>query len=299
MNIEIKKEQLFEISELFMSLEGESKWAGIPTAYMRMTRCNFKCNGFNNPNKEIDEKGYAKWEFKPEDYKSLQDIPTITRGCDSRYSVDPQFSHMWRKYTTDELIDAIEALLPNGKWNNNGTQVIFSITGGEPLLFQRKISQLLRHPRMAECKHFLIETNASVPLRDSFVEDINHWLSLDPQNHWTWSNSPKLSSSGETRKRAIRSDVLLAQQRVNSNQMDMYLKFVCGPVESDFDEVQDVLDEYYSAGVQPILTYIMPAAATAEQLQESCTTVANMCIKKGFAYTHRLQNVLWGNGVGT
>lgn len=297
--ISIKKDLLFEISEVFISLEGEALFSGVPTMYVRLTRCNFKCNMFNNPNAEIEESGYARWGHDPKDFSSLEEIPTITSGCDSRYSIDRQFSHMWKKYTTDELVDEMEKLLPNGKWNNNGTQVALSITGGEPTLFSKQISQLLRHPRLVECKHFLIETNASVPLRPSFIQDINDWLALDPKNHWTWSNSPKLSASGESRKRAIKPEVLMSQQQTNKQQTTQYLKFVCNPLDSDFDEVQSVINQYYEAGVEELPTYIMPAAATAEQLQQNCTDVANMCIKRGFAYTHRLQNVLWGNGVKT
>lgn len=299
MNIEIKKLQPLEISEVFLSLEGEGPYVGIPTIYVRLARCNFKCALFSNENKEVDDRGYAKWDHNPSDYSNLQDLPIFDKGCDSRYSVDPQFKHLWKKYTTDELIDAIESLLPSGKWNNLGTQTIVSITGGEPTLFSKQISQLLRHPRLADCKHILIETNASVPLRESFIQDVNAWLALDPENHWTWSNSPKLSASGEPRDKAIKPDVLLSQQQTTKSQTTQYLKFVCNPLESDFAEVQSVLDQYYTSGVKPLPTYIMPAAATAEQLQETCTDVANMCIKKGFAYTHRLQNVLWGNGVGT
>ena len=39
----------FRWSEIFLSIEGEAKYSGWPTVYIRFAGCNFECRGFNNP----------------------------------------------------------------------------------------------------------------------------------------------------------------------------------------------------------------------------------------------------------
>jgi hypothetical protein len=40
-------------------------------------------------------------------------------------------------------------------------------------------------------------------------------------------------------------------------------------------------------------------ACTEEQQQEIASKVATMCMDKGYIYCHRIQNSVFGNGVGT
>lgn len=130
-----------EFSEIFMSLEGEGPFTSHPVNYLRLARCNFKCAGFNNPNKLRDSKGYAPLGFIPKDFTSLQDLPLISTGCDSQYSVNPEFSHMWEKLTTSEVAQRLVDNIPAKKWKHpkTGLPVICSITGGEPTLRAKQL----------------------------------------------------------------------------------------------------------------------------------------------------------------
>ena len=296
----------FEVSENFISLEGEAKYTNRPTIYTRLARCNFKCSFFNNPTKERAKSGYAPLPFDPQDYDKLEDLPLIDIGCDSQYSVNPEFKHLWRKLSIDQLIDELENLLPHGKWihPHTGLPVIYSLTGGEPTLHWKKLPLIFLHSRMKECRHILVETNAAVPSKQPFYDGIAQWLSEDSRRQWTWSISPKLSVSGETKDEALKPEIfrdMYALVERYPQQCDIYLKYVCDDVDSDFAEVEEFNRAYFEVlpeGAE-VHTWIMPVACTDDQQNKIARAVATRCIRDGYGFSYRTQNALWGNGVGT
>lgn len=292
---------MFEWSEVFMSIEGEAKYSGHPTAYIRFARCNFQCRKFNNP-ENLDTTSIEVLGFNPKDYKDIYSIPLIHKGCDSIYSWDEKFSHMWKKGSAEELGEEVLKVLPHNSFVNPNTNkpIILSLTGGEPTLRMKNFTNLLYAPQFQDVSHVLIETNCSVPLRK---EDVINFYKFCHENYIfvTWSNSPKLpSASGEKWHRAVNPAVALQQFEDPYATSEQYFKFVCGPNEQDFKEVEDAMNEYYSVGIpKDIDVYIMPTACTEEQQQEISAKVAKMCIEKGYIYCHRIQNSVFGNGVGT
>jgi len=290
----------YEWSEVFISIEGEAKYAGHPTAYIRFARCNFQCRKFNNPD-NLDTTSIEVLGFDPKNYNDIYSIPLIHKGCDSIYSWDEKFSHMWKKGTAEDLGNEILKVLPYNSFINPKTnkRIILSLTGGEPTLRMKNFVNLLSAPQFKEVKHVLIETNCSVPLRE---KDIQQYYDFCADNYifTTWSNSPKLPSvSGEKWEQAINPKVALVQ-RNEPNMMEQYFKFVCEPTEQSFDEVEKAMQEYYNAGINKYVDiYIMPTACTEEQQQEISAKVAKMCIDRGYIYCHRIQNSVFGNGVGT
>lgn len=299
---------IHEINELFMSLEGEAQFTNHPTVYIRFSRCNFKCPNFNTDvDTQIEASGYATLGFDPKQYKTLQDMPMISRGCDSQYAVNPAFSHIWEKMSTDQLVDKLIELLPHKSWVHpvTGLPVILSITGGEPTLRWKFIPEILNHPKLAECKHVLIETNCAVPFKRAFTMDISQWLIQNPERMWTWSNSPKLSASGESWSDAIKPEIASMQREVigdaTRHRVNQYFKFVVGPRESDFDEVAAAMEEYHTVGAIPrnVQVWIMPEACIEEQQQAIAQRVANMCMERGYLFCPRAHVTLWGNVCGT
>ncbi|QFR56592.1 QueE-like queosine biosynthesis protein [Stenotrophomonas phage Mendera] len=294
----------FEVSEVFMSLEGEAQFTFHPTAYIRFARCNLSCPFFNNPEREKTPTGYAPLTFDPKDYSKLEEIPLITKGCDSQYAVNPIFAHMWKKLEADELVDELLSVIPGNKLvYDTGLPVIVSLTGGEPTLKWKQLPEIMFHEKMKDCKHFLVETNCAVPFKDEFISQIHKWLNEDDSRQWTWSNSPKLNSSGHTRTEAIKPAIALMQSALfksNAGQINQYFKFVVDGSEEDYAEVKEVMKIYHDAGLAldtPI--WIMPQACTQEQQAELARSVARRCMVEGWLYSHRVQNDLWGNGVGT
>ena len=289
----------FTWSEVFFfSIEGEGLYSGRPTIYLRLAKCNFTCAGFNNPTNERTKDGYAPLTFDPKEYSTLQQLPPITKGCDSQYSVNKEFSHMWKSGNEDQVVDELMSLISHKSWIHPDTNqpIIFSITGGEPTLFQKQLPALLNHPLMEDCQHLLFETNCSVPLSDDFIILLNSWWR--PGKKITFANSPKLAVSGEKWEDAIRPEVARRQQLVKRGEQ--YFKFVCGPNKEDFDEVARVMQTYWDAGVVPLNnTYIMPMATISSQQSEISERVARMCIEHGYIYCHRVHLDTFANAIGT
>lgn len=294
----------YEWSEVFMSIEGEAKYTGHPTAYIRFAKCNFKCQKFGNP-EGLDTTSLEVLGFDPQDYKDIYSIPLITRGCDSIYSWDDKFKHMWKTTDEHELGREVLSVLPHGTFNNpiTGQRVILSITGGEPTLRAKFIPTLLEAEEFKDVEHILIETNCAVPLQWKFIESINQWLCANPVRKWTWSNSPKLSDSGEKWEDAIVPDVAAKQRMVTGNcngQVEQYFKFVCGPTDRDFDEVAKAMEEYYAADIpRNTAVYIMPIACQQSDQESIASKVAQMCMDRGYIYCHRVHLDVFGNTPGT
>lgn len=309
----------YEWSEVFMSIEGEARYSGHPTVYIRFARCNFQCKGFNNPDNKVEKDGYATLGFEPKDYKTLESIPLITHGCDSQYAVNPKFAHMWHKGNEHDLAGEVINVLPHGSFVNpvTGKRVILSLTGGEPTIRLKFWIPILEELYAYGMRSILIETNCSAPLRDKDMEDLYSWVGNKALDTWNkkqgafkviWSNSPKIASSGEIWKDAIRPAIALKQikaQEILSLPWpglvnEQYFKFVCGPLDTDFREVENAMEEYFQAGIsRDTDVYIMPMACTEEQQQEISAKVAAMCMDRGYIYCHRIQNSVFGNGVGT
>lgn len=295
----------YEWSEVFYSIEGEAKYAGHPTVYARFALCNFQCKGFGNPEK-LDTTKIDVLGFDPAEYKDIYTIPLITRGCDSIYSWDPKFKHMWRKTDEVELANEILSLLPGKSFvMPSGKRTILSLTGGEPTLRAKFLPTLFNTPELAECKHILIETNCAVPLKREFIMEINKWLADDPDRKWTWSNSPKLSESGEKWEDAIRPEIAVMQTLATSRefqkpQVDQYFKFVCGPSDEAFAEVERAMDAYYAAGIpRDVEVYIMPIACQDKDQAAIASKVAQQCMNRGYIYCHRVHLDVFGNAPGT
>lgn len=287
----------FEWSEVFTSIEGEGPYTGTPTAYIRFTKCNLTCRGFNNP-ENLDTETNEGLGFDPINFKTLADLPPITRGCDSIYSWDNRFKHMWHSGNEEDLITAVLKTVPNNSWIHpiSGQPVILSLTGGEPTLRQKQLGELLNHPMMEDCQHILIETNCSVPLRDDFINMLNGWWR--PGRKITFANSPKLRASGEKWEDTIKPEVAVRQQLVT--HADQYFKFVCGPNTEDFLEVAKAMDEYRSAGVEwKHNVYIMPVACVSDQQDNIAAKVAQMCMEWGYIYCHRVHLDVFNNAIGT
>lgn len=290
-------------SEVFMSIEGEAMYAGRPTVYIRFTGCNFECKMFNNP-EGLDTTSTEVLGFDPTDYDNIYDIPLITKGCDSIYSWDPKFKHMWNTGSENELAAVVMSTIPHHTWDHPKTEqpVILSLTGGEPTLRAKYIPLLLSHPLFEDLRYILIETNCSVPLSDKFIEELNIWM-RKTDGTVIWSNSPKLSVSGESWDKAIRPDIALKQVQyanVRDLHIEQYFKFVCGPDDADFDEVERAMKEYYDAGISVgTSVYIMPVSCLEEQQQQIAVAVAEKCIQRGYIYCHRTHISIWGNQIGT
>jgi len=280
--------QKIKVSELFYSIQGEGRFMGVPSIFLRTFGCNFTCDGFGMPRGEkSDEREIiAQHSDQYKDYKSL---PLVTTGCDSYASWDVRFKHLSPLLTIDAIVDAILHMLPYGKW----TSEHLVITGGEPLLgWQRAYPSLLSHPGMVNLQELTFETNGTQELTSEFSEYLKtHW-----RKGWdclTFSVSPKLSVSGEKWEDAIKPDVVMQYQEHGY----AYLKFVVAD-EKDVAEAAMAVECYKDNGFTgPV--YLMPVGGVESVYAMNNKNVAFMAMKKGWRYSDRLQVPLFKNEWGT
>ena len=137
--------------------------------------------------------------------KTFEELPIVHTGCDTYASIYPEFKKYMKDHTIDEVVDYVLGLTPQGKWTmDNGQDIHFILTGGEPLLgWQRFYVELFEHPRMQDLKNVTFETNTTQPLHKDFEE----YLRKQTRFKVTWSCSPKLSVSGEPWETAIKPDI--------------------------------------------------------------------------------------------
>ena len=292
-----KAKRKLRVSEAFYSIEGEALMTGVPTLFLRLFGCNFTCSGFGNK-----EEGNPR--VIPITIEKLDDfVPTY--GCDSIYAWHPSYKHLTKDYPVDELAAHLVSLLPNGSVVNarNGSTPILSLTGGEPTLHQRGIIELLNEPALADFSKLLIETNCAVTLKQDFLAALDNWTKASPKRFVMWSNSPKLSLSGEAEADAIRPDIMLAQMQVARSVQ--YVKFVSdGSVES-FDEIARVVatyKEFHAASNQHFdgeCVYVMPVGATLEEQDLVQKDVALRCMEYGYNFCSRVHVTVFKNSIGT
>jgi len=283
-----------KISEIFYSIQGEGRYMGVPSVFMRTFGCNFQCAGFGMP------KGEKTDEIEPivaniDLYKDYRDLPLVSKGCDSYASWHPAFKHLSPSYEPGEIVEKIMAMLPYNRWEDEH----LVITGGEPLLkWQNIYPDLLSHPKMQDLKEITFETNGTQPLTPEFRQYLLDWV-LNPRygkrghDALTFSVSAKLSCSGEPRERAIRPSVVCEYQEVGYT----YLKFVVA-TEEDAEEAVETLDIYRGEGFQGPC-YLMPVGGVESVYALNNRRVAELAMQNGLRYSDRLQVPLFRNAWGT
>lgn len=282
-----------KVSELFYSLQGEGRFVGVPSVFLRTYGCNFTCAGFGcRPGEKST--GADEVAKTVELYKDFNSLPLVETGCDSYASWHPAFKHLSPTYTTEELVEGMLALTPNNMWaQNNGNDVHLVITGGEPLLgWQRAYEELLSHPRMADLKNITFETNGTQKLHDSFKIYLAQWAKERPGREVTFSVSAKLSASGEAREEAICPEIVTSYQTYGHT----YLKFVV-ETQDHVNEAVRAVDDYRRAGFAGVV-YLMPQGGVVAPYEANKLNIANICCEQGWNYSPRLHVDLWGNGWG-
>jgi organic radical activating enzyme len=287
-------------SEAFYSIQGEGRFVGVPSVFLRVFGCNFECRGFGQERGNmipVEEMPYMTDPLgdknNPDAYTSIDQLPVTPVGCDSSASWAMKYKHLQMTKTIEEVFEHVISLLPNGKFDEK-EDIHLVITGGEPLLgWQRCWPTLINMCRGKGLKNVTFETNGTQIVSGDLAAFFNN---LPDTVHVTWSTSPKLSLSGEKREEALNPDALLSMNGVWDSHL--YNKFVVRDMD-DFEEVDIFVKAYKEAGVELDAVYCMPEGATLEQQTLTAKGVADACMETGYKFSPRLHIDLFGNAWGT
>lgn len=273
---------------MFCSIQGEGKWTGEPSIFVRLGGCNLRCVFGNSK-------------------------------CDTPYSSFELESPKW-----DTIYSAADAFIK--LYDQNPTVKHVVITGGEPLLYRdqiKKFIELILDNGDEEDRNFIftIETNGTLPAIDPWENDSwNMWIDL-------WSVSPKLSTSVDhnckfltesqrdhhnaTRinidnlasyiiaaKKAIAENEDFGPDFMNDIKPDYQLKFVYSGEDSvkEIKEILDKIREQYP-DLEDVNKHVMlmPEGTTNEQLQNISQECAAVCIREGWRFCDRLHIRIYGD----
>jgi len=207
----------------------------------------------------------------PSVFVRLAGCPLRCKWCDTKYA--------WAKdagqdYSTAEIVQTVQ------KWPCK----FVVITGGEPMI-DSDVSQLAQELKAAG-KHITIET-AGIAYIPNLSCDL---MSISPKLSNSTPEDVKLAALHED----SRLDIAVLCELIDNYQYQ--LKFVVDSA-NDLPEIQETLKEIGNVDLEKVM--LMPQAATRDELLAKSPIVAEMCKMVGFAFSQRLQVLLWNNKRGT
>lgn len=153
---------------------------------------------------------------------------------------------------------------------------IVAVTGGEPLLQQRRLIPLLQGCA-ARGWPVEVETNGTVTPDNRLVALVQQW-----------NVSPKLANSGVPLDKRIRPEALASLRTTGA----AVFKFVATQA-ADLDEVRDLVEAHE---LEPV--WIMPEGTDPTTLLEHTRQLAGPVLDRGWNLTPRFHVLLWGDERG-
>lgn len=189
--------------------------------------------------------------------------------CDTPYTwdwdgYDP--AKELRREAVATIVEQLDAMAPQ----------IVVVTGGEPLLQQRRLVPLLEGCA-ARGWPVEVETNGTVAPDDRLVALVRQW-----------NVSPKLANSSVPFDRRIRPEALAALRATGA----AVFKFVVTQ-SADLDEVTDLVEAHE---LDPV--WIMPEGTDPTMLLEQARQLAGPVLERGWNLTTRLHVLLWSDDRG-
>ena len=227
--------------EIFYTLQGEGPSCGQSATFMRLSGCNLQCSWCDTP---------YTWNWDNTTFEHPEKFDRQSQQA----ILEPE-----------QIIPLLE----------NDNQNLLVITGGEPLLQQKALAEMVT----ADLYPFVrteIETNGTI-------------VPIPELSNCHFNVSIKLSNSGMEETKRIKPEAIQALSKLKT-----IFKFVVSTPD-DIKEIKELLEPYWITENQ---IWLMPEGRTPEELNSKLEWLAQICIEEGYNLTNRLHVQTWGNTRG-
>ena len=102
--LERKPMSKIKVAELFYSIQGEGRYMGVPSVFLRTFGCNFSCKGFGMPLGELSNEAEDIAQVAHL-YTKYEELPLVSTGFDSYASWHPDFKNLSPMLTSDAIAE--------------------------------------------------------------------------------------------------------------------------------------------------------------------------------------------------
>ena len=242
---------MFWLSERFFSVQGEGRYAGVPSYFLRTGGCNLRCPGFGTEYKVYGE---------------------ARLGCDTWFASDRALGERWEAVESSAgLLDELDR-----EFKIIGYRPHVVITGGEPMIYA---SDQTFYKVVAG----LVERGIKITFETNGTMEID-FGSFPAYESCVFSLSVKLSNSGEPLQRRLKPAAL---KKIAAHSREYFLKFT---IDREIIESRKAWEEITAVRslLPEAEIFCMPVGESRFAIGNNDQAVFDFCIRHNLRYSDRL-----------